>query len=251
MDLFQLPDDSHAHSLRTLEALSAYDDYMDGLTTICDMGCGHGKDILWWANATYEDDSGNRQPRNYSCYGFDLDINRVPQPLPKNLKLFRRDFETPLGAKFDLIWSHDSFRYAINPFETLKNWQQALNDNGMLVLIVPQTVNIVYNKPVVRTFAGCYYSYNITNLMYMLAVSGFDCRDGQFVKYPNDPWIHCVVYKNDIGPLDPKTTSWYNLVEKKLLPPTADLCIDKYGYLKQEVLQTHWLDGQYIDWSKV
>lgn len=251
MDLFQTPDESHEHSLRTLTALSAYDDFMDGLTTICDMGCGHGKDILWWANTKYEDDNGNMQPRNYSCYGFDLDIARVPQPLPKNLKLFRRDIEQPLGAKFDLIWSHDSFRYAVNPFETLKNWQQSLNDNGMLVLIVPQTVNIVYNKPVVRTFSGCYYSYNITNLMYMLAVSGFDCKDGQFTKYPNDPWIHCVVYKNDIGPLDLKTTTWYNLVDKKLLPDSADQCIAKYGYLKQEVLQTHWLDGQFIDWSKV
>lgn len=252
MDLFQSPDASHAHSLQTLESIAAYDDFMDSLSVICDMGCGYGLDIAWWANSTYIDDSDKVQPRNYKCYGVDLNTNKVNTQLD-NLRLITQDFEDPIRNMpfIDLLWSHDSFRYALNPLGTLKLWHSMMNENGMICLIVPQTVNVTYNKLVTRTFPGSYYSYNITNLMYMLAVSGFDCRDGHFVKYANDPWIHCVAYKNDIGPLDVKTTSWYKLSDLGLLPKTADECISKYGYLKQELLQTHWLNGQFIDWSKV
>lgn len=251
MDLFQNPQASHEHSLKTLESISAYDDFMDGLSVICDMGCGHGLDISWWANATYVDDDNNTQKRNYKCFGVDLDTSRVTNR-PPNLRLLTSDFETNQKIKpIDLLWSHDSFRYATNPLGTLKLWNQQMSTNGMIVLMVPQMVNIVYNSPVVRTFPGSYFSYNITNLLYMLAVNGFDCKDGHFIKYPNDAWIHCVAYKSDIEPMDPKSTNWYDLANKGLLPDTADKCIEKYGYLRQELLQTHWLNGQYIDWSKV
>lgn len=252
MNLFESPEASHQHSLRTLELIAGYDDYLDKLSVICDMGCGAGLDLMWWANLTYLDTEDREVRRNYKCIGVDLNTAAVPTPTPKNVVLVNRDFDLKATASgIDLLWSHDSFRYSTNPLHTLKIWNEQMNVNGMMVLIVPQMVNIVYNKPVTRTLPGSYFSYNITNLMYLLATNGFDCKDGHFVKYPGDPWIHCVVYKSDIAPMNPSVTSWYDLVEKKLLPDTADDCISKYGYLKQEVLQTHWLDGQYIDWSKV
>lgn len=251
MNLFPTPEASHQHSLQTLELISAYDSFMDNLKVIADMGCGNGLDLMWWANCNYEDDLGRVQPRNYKCFGIDTDISRIHDK-PANVRLLERDFETPtVTLGIDLLWSHDSFRYAINPLATLKLWNEQMTANGMIVLIVPQMVNIVYNKPVVRTFPGSYHNYNITNLMYMLAVNGFDCREGHFVKHPNDPWIHCVAYKSDHAPMDPRTTTWYHLSDKQLLPETADRCITKHGYLKQEDLQTHWLNGQFINWSKV
>jgi hypothetical protein len=251
MDMFQTPQASHEHSLKILESIAAYDDFMDGLSVICDMGCGSGLDITWWANAVYIDDDGVPKKRNYKCYGVDLDTARVVDH-PKNLKLIKSDFETAQKIKsIDLLWSHDSFRYAVNPLETLRLWNQQMTSNGMIVLTVPQMVNIVYNKPVVRTFPGSFFNYNITNLIYMLAVSGFDCKDGHFVKYPNDPWVHCIAYKSEHSPMDPKKTSWYDLVVKGLLPDSADRCIDQYGYLRQEELQTHWITGHFVDWSKV
>lgn len=251
MNLFQTPEASHQHSLQTLESIAAYDDFMDNLRTICDMGCGNGLDISWWANASYLDDDDRRRPRGYKCVGVDLNTTAVASSVP-NLKLISQDFEEPLRIPpIDLLWCHDSFRYATNPLATLKLWNTQMHENGMICLIVPQTINIVYNKPVVRTFSQCYHNYTITNLLYMLAVNGFDCRDGHFVKYPNDPWIHCVAYKSEHNPMDPKKTSWYTLSEMNLLPESADKCIAKAGYLKQEELQTHWLNGQYIDWSKV
>lgn len=252
MDLFQSPAESHAHSLGTLNLLNQYDEFMDGLTTICDMGCGHGHDLIWWANCTYEDDRGKTLPRNYKCLGIDNRPLINIGELPKNARYLNGDFEDyTLSVKADLLWSHDSFRYAVNPLQTLKHWNEQLNENAAIFLIVPQTVNIVYNKPSVRTFSGNYYSYNVTNLMYMLATSGFDCSDGMFMKHADDPWIHCMAYKTNIPPFDPKTTTWYTLAEHNLLPKSAVESIKKWGFVKQEDLVTTWLDKRIILWSQV
>jgi len=76
----------------------------------------------------------------------------------------------------------------------------------------------------------------------MLAVNGWDCRDGFFKKDANDPWLHAIVYKSEVAPMDPLTTNWYKLMEKQLLPETADASILKYGILRQRDLVLPWLD---------
>lgn len=251
MNIFANDQASHEHSLRTLNLLANYDDFMDSIETVIDMGCGIGNDLAWWATRTYLDDNDAERPYNFKCIGVDLDTSRTQHQLP-NLEIINADFETHNFKLFaDVIWSHDSFRYAINPLGTLKHWHKQLADNGMLVMIVPQTINIAYNKLSVRSLPNSFYHYSITNLLYMLAVNGFDCNAGHFVKYPNDPWVHCVAYRSDVEPMDPKTTTWYTLAEKKLLPDTAIACIDRYGYLKQEELQTHWLDRQFCNWNQL
>jgi len=51
-----------------------------------------------------------------------------------------------------------------------------------------------------------------------------------------------VVYKTDVPEKNPKTTSWYDLVEAKLLPESADRSIMAHGYLRQQDLIVPWLD---------
>jgi hypothetical protein len=76
----------------------------------------------------------------------------------------------------------------------------------------------------------------------MLAVNGWDCNAGFFLKRPQDNWIHAIVYKSDHAPMDPKTTSWYDLVDKNLLPETAVTSIKRHGYLRQQDLVLVWID---------
>lgn len=251
MNIFKTDADSHSHSLQTLNLIANYDDFMDSVTNIVDMGCGVGNDLMWWATKTYSDENNQERPYNYKCVGIDLDTTRAINTPPDNMRIINTDMEeyNP-NIHADVMWSHDSFRYATNPLGTLKNWNSMINDNGMLVLIVPQTINMAYNKHTVRTLPGNYFHYTITNLLYMLAVNGFDCRAGHFTKQLNDPWIHCVAYKSEHAPMDPKRTTWYDLVEKNLLPDSAMDCIRTYGLLKQEEIQTHWLDGQYCNWNQ-
>ena len=58
MNIFKSDTDSHQHSLETLNLIANYDDFMDSITTICDMGCGVGLDLAWWATKTYLDENG-------------------------------------------------------------------------------------------------------------------------------------------------------------------------------------------------
>ena len=81
--------------------------------------------------------------------------------------------------------------------------------------------------------------------MYMLAVNGFDCKDAYFYRNPNDPWLYAAVYKSDIKPMDPKTTSWHDLADLNLISNSANESLTRYGYVKQEDLITVWLDKDF------
>jgi hypothetical protein len=76
----------------------------------------------------------------------------------------------------------------------------------------------------------------------MLSTAGWDCRAGFFKKNSHDPWLHAVVYKSSHEPMNPRTTTWYELADRKLLPESADACINRHGELRQQELMVPWLD---------
>ena len=234
--------ESHAHSLETLEALYQYDDFMLSVQTLVDMGCGSGLDLEWWATRTTRDEL--ETPLNIRCTGVDVNDTLPMATRYKNISYSKFDFETNLlkKNKFDLLWCHDAFQYVINPIQTLSQWWDILNQDGMLVLILPQTTNLVYNKQEFTQQSNVYYHWTLVNLIHMLALSGFDCKAGFFSKKRDDNWLHAVVYKSEHAPMDPKTTTWYDLVDKGLLPSSADAGILKYGFLRQQDLILPWLD---------
>jgi len=219
---FRNPEDSHAHSLETLNWLYEHDDFMMSIDTLADLGCGTGFDLEWWATRTTRDE--NPEPLNIKCTGVDLiDTPSVARKY-SNTTYQRNDFETQVHTlkkkKYDVLWSHDSFQYAIHPLETLKLWRTIAEPGAMLVLIVPQTTSIEYRKLSFVQPSGCYYHYTLVNLIHMLAVTGWDCNAGFFKKSANDPWLHAVVYRSETEPVDPKI-SWYSLAETGLLPESA------------------------------
>ena len=232
---------SHEHSLQTLNLLYEYDDFMESVGRLVDLGCGKSAlDLEWWATRTTR---GEEQiPLDIQCVGTDLcksiDIDY------KNVSYQNSNIEEYSSAKskFDVLWCHDTFQYLLNPYQTLHNWYHITNQNGMLVLILPQITNMEFNTQAFDMPLGHFYNYTITNLIYMLAVNGWDCRDGFFKKDINDNWLHAIVYKSNIEPMDPRDTSWYELMEQKLLPDTVDTSILKYGKLRQRDLVLPWLD---------
>ena len=239
------------HNQKTLNLINGYDTFLESLRTVCDMGCGTGGDITWWAMLESKDDPS--VPYNYNCFAVDQDagkLNQVPDLV--NINKINRDFteQRIIPVSVDLMWSHDSLQYSTNPLETLRFWNEQMTVNGMLVLHVPQSNGVEYNRYYSRTYNNCYYNYTPTSLMYMLAVNGFDCRDAYLLKQFNDPWIQMAVYKSDIEPMDPKITTWFDLVDKNLLHPSVVQSINKNGFLKQEEIIMPWLDKEnyYIDW---
>ena len=242
--MFRNAEESHAHSLQTLDVLFEHDDFMSSIDSVIDLGCGSGIDLEWWATRTTRDE--NPIPLNIDCTGVDLHNNLSLTKRYTNVRYQQTDFETSivLGKKnkFDVLWCHDAFQYAIDPMGTLSHWWNIANDSAMLVIVVPQTTVMAQRSQAFYQPSGCYYHHTMVSLMHMLAVSGWDCASGFFLKRPNDPWIHAAVYKSSHAPMNPRQTSWYDLIEKKLLPESAETSIMKHGYLRQQDLLIPWLD---------
>lgn len=248
MTQFKNAQESHNHSRQTLDILYGYDSFLDSLEFIADFGCGHGLDAHWWATLETRDDPP--EPRNYKVYAVDKDIKRLSpaaKELP-NIYTFDNNFELDhsiLPRKVDLLWCHDTFQYVTNPLQTLKSWNEQMNVNGMLVLIFPQMMHYSYNRFQAHSYNHCYHNYNIVNLIYMLAVNGFDCRDAYFLKEENNPWLHAAVYKSEIAPMNPATTSWYDLADLNLVNDSVIECLNRYGHVRQEEIVTTWLDKDF------
>jgi len=243
---------SHEHSLQVLNTLNDHDDFMESIESVADLGCGQGDDIMWWSTLTTRDDTP--EPHDYKCYAVDKDLRKVTRrgEFPTNVISLKGDFEKAImPTPVDLIWSHDSFQYCTNPLTTLKRWNSFLNEDGMLCMVIPQTSYYEHNRVLHTVHDRQFFNLNITNMMYMLALNGFDCAGGHFLKKDNDPWLSLAVYKSDIAPMDPFKTSIYDVAETGLLPDSAADSINKYGYLRQQNLFTRWLDGTLTDWMKV
>lgn len=238
------------HSEMILNCLREYDSFLDSLRTIADFGCGTGEDILWWANLESRDEPP--EPYNYTCWAVDNDpvkLARIPD-LPKLFKINADFTKKCLPREADLIFAHDVLQFSPNPLDTLRVWNEQMNVNGMLVLAVPMHTGVEYNKFYSRSYSGCYHNFTPASLIYMLAVNGFDTRDAYLLKKFNDPWINIAVYKSDIAPKDPATTSWFDLIPTNLLHPSVINSLTKFGHVRQEELLYPWLDKEnyYVDW---
>jgi SAM-dependent methyltransferase len=225
--------------------LYQYDTFLDSLKVVADMGCGAGLDAQWWAELTSRDDPP--EPHNYEVFAVDMNVSQIDPAIlaaNRNIRTIQDNYETvSLPKRADLVWSHDSFQFCKNPLGTLARWNEYMNMNGMLVLNVPLHTTYSYDRLQTRSFSGCFYTYNICNLTYMLAVNGFDCRDCYIYMAPNYGWIHFAVYKS-YDPLD-INSSWFDLAEKNLISDSAMNSLNKWGHVRQEDLMFTWLDK---DW---
>lgn len=236
---FTSPKESHAHSLQVLNLLYEYDDFMESVATVVDLGSGDQLlDLEWWTTRTTRDE----QQIPLEIRGTAVDQN-LPERQVENIAFTKADIQTFNQAKrkFDVLWCHDVLQYLENPYQALLNWREIADDDSMLVLSVPQSVNIEYNVQEFNLPPGHLYHYTMTSLIYLLAVNGWDCKSGFFKKSPGDPWLHAIVYKSEVEPSE-SGTSWYELSEKGLLPESADKSIFKYGHVRQSDLVLPWLD---------
>ena len=239
------------HSLGILNLIQQYDIFLESIRHVVDMGCGTGEDIHWWATLMNNEDPP--QPYNFNCFAVDRDPSKLAQvPDLKNIHKFNNNFDDPhlFPVPVDFIWAHDCLQYSTNPLRTLEMWNSYMNINGMLVVSVPQHTGVEYDKYYSRGYNGCYIHYTPVSLIYMLAVNGFDCRDAYLLKKFQDPWIQMAVYKTDVPPMEPSTTTWFDLIEKNLLHPSIVDSLHANGFLKQEEICMPWLDKElyFIDY---
>ena len=121
-----------------------------------------------------------------------------------------------------------------------------MQDNGMLYLRVPSTVNVVHNKFKNYTKAGYYSTFTLTQLIYLLALNGFDCNDAFFRKLPYTDMIEAITYKVS-EPHDP-AMNWHHLAELGMFNDNINDIITTRNYLTDQGLVTKWIDGTNFDY---
>ena len=239
-------------SLAILNALREYDDFMESIKTLIDLGCGAGEDLEWWATAATRDE--NPEPLNIRCTGIDLLERLTLSRKHSNIVYQSGDFEGNINTpkdRFDVLWCHDAFQYCTDPIGTLLRWREISSEGAMLAIAVPQTIQVSKSKLAYHLPSRVYYHHTMISLMQMLAMTGWDCRAGFFQQLPNDPWIRAVVYKTNLPTQNPRTATWYDLMEAQILPPSADKSIHAHGYLRQSDLVVPWIDKSYSLLSQV
>ena len=234
---------SHEHSLQVLNLLAEHDSFIESISTVADMGCGSGLDIEWWASRETRDDAPVEL--NLQCYAVDKTDQHLQPTKQSNIVFIKNDFERRVLPKtVDVIWCHDAFQYALNPVNTLKLFNEQMNENGLLYIGIPLHNNMVNNRWSAESRSYEYFPHTFLSLVYMLAVNGFDCKDAYFRKAKNDPWLHAAVFKSNIKPMNPSETSWHDLVTKGLLNPSMQAVINQSGYPMQQHALYPWLDKE-------
>lgn len=249
MENFRNPEASHAHSLGVLEQLYRHADFMESIGSMIDLGCGSGLDLEWWATRTTQAD--NPQPLNIRCLGVDTFPELAIAHRYRNIQYITGDFERELplnNKKFDVLWCHDAFQYVTDPLDTLVRWRVLANANAMLAMTVRQTTNLEFNRQAFDQPDGVYFHWTLVSLIHALSVTGWDTAGGFFLKRPDDPWINVIVYNGEQEPLDPRTTRWYDLMERNLLPESAAAGVKRVGYLRQRDLVLPWLDKSLVSY---
>lgn len=240
---FTSPQEKFDHCYdNVISYLYEYDSFMESVGKVA--GLGSDKEALemqWWANATTRDEQ--KLHLNIKC----TVINNIKNlnVKHKNISLQRESFEKPSKVKkpFDILWAYDVLQYVTNPYEVLANWWNIATTDSMLVIAVPQTTNIEFNKQEYHTRTNHKYHYTLPMLIYMLSVNGWDCKSGFFKKSIDDPWLYAIVYRSDIKPMDPNVTNLYHIAEDTdLLPDCVVNSINKYALLRQRDLVLPWID---------
>ena len=133
---------------------------------------------------------------------------------------------------------------ASDPIVSLSHWHSLLRKDGMLAITMPYNHRIHTFRNDTRIDSimqpGCYYNHGPASLVLMLASAGFDCRYSHFNFYHGMEWMQAIVYKGDAQPQ--RAMSWYDLLDKKILPLSAEKAIESTGILRDTDLVVEWID---------
>lgn len=233
------PQESHQHSLVTLNYLALLEDYLMGLKNIAVMGAGIGLDAVWWASLQNSDSKK---------YNFNVTAVEIAPPYNiqtvSGMKWVFEDFEKVNLPQQDLIWCHNTLHHALNPVGTLFHWHNLLRKDGILIIQIPYSLSISehiqHNTVNVNMTSGMYHVYTMSNLIVQLASAGFDCRNAHFQFDKTNAWLRAAVYKTDDQPQ--LYTSLYELHHTGRLPYCLDAKLNGIDNFDEKDLVLEWID---------
>jgi SAM-dependent methyltransferase len=225
--------------------LNLFDDTMwDQFLTVLDIGCGDGRHAHWW---------GTRRPFNQKeefapftqCKA--IDLFEPSNDYKNSFEFSQGDYHKLPWSKhtFDIVWSHYSLQYSTNPHKALWEWRRVLKPDGRLYLTVPSHDYWFKDKIYHSVEHNWGTTFTLANLIYMLALCGYDTSQGCYYKSKKDPFIRIDVPVNSKlkKPLDNLETSLYDLIDMSLLPPHLEQAVSRKGILRDEDFIITWSTG--------
>lgn len=240
---------SHEHSLATLQVLDQFDDFKASIKTMADFGCGKGLDLEYWANMQENLEDGTKgRYLDFNCVGLDLTAEKN-KPSRKNITYRNVDLnvsERYWSIPFDIVWCHNVMQYLHSPVEFLGNVNRNMSQGGMLYLCVPSTVNVLHHMFQNYTPSNHLNTFTVTQLIYLLALNGFDVKEYYLQKRKHEDIIQALVYK-EREPL-PYNTSWYEMVDMDILNDDIRKLVLSNNLLSDQGLVHTWVDGTTQDY---
>lgn len=139
--------------------------------SLVDFGCGYGLHCAEFAK------SGRR------IVGVDLGF--LPEALEEakqgGYELLSSSWEELPDASFDVGYSHHCLEHARDPIGWLHEWGRIIKPDGKLFVAVPAHGGRVAPGHIA-------VGWNVGQLIYMLALAGWDCSAGRFCRCQDDIW---------------------------------------------------------------
>jgi hypothetical protein len=111
---------------------------------------------------------------------------------------------------------------------------------------VPSTISVYQNRFQNYTPTQHFNTFSVSQIIYLLALNGFDVNDFYLQKEKFIDIIQVVTYK-EREPL-PYSTSWYEMVDMGILNDNIKEIVLQNNILSDQGLVTKWLDGTVYDY---
>tara|TARA_B100000886_G_C20401876_1_gene482961 strand:- start:156 stop:908 length:753 start_codon:yes stop_codon:yes gene_type:complete len=240
---------SNLHSLNFLNMLYEYPEMMESINNVLDVGSRDGHDAYWWATVD-DGDEDNPQCLDINVTAMDINPTWNIDYEHDNITQLKADWnKITFDKQFDCVWAHSVLQEAGDPLKFLHRMNNFCSDGGVLCLSFPTTVNTFYGEPDHRVYNTATSHITLVNLIYMLALSGFNSRDGFLYKQPNTNIINAFVYKDSNEVFFPGEKTLFDL--QKFMPEPCEKQIQQYGYITNKGLLIKWMDGTIIDYSNI
>lgn len=128
---------------------------------VLDVGCGTGDYIQFFGK---------------DSLGLDISPENIAEAKKRDLNVKSFDFNSPtnLDEKFDVAFCSQVLEHVESPIALLRFIYSSLNENGSLLISVPNEQSIIHLKYPYFTKNGNHlYSFSVNNLKELLLVAGF------------------------------------------------------------------------------
>jgi len=213
----------------------------DNMLHVCDFGCGDGSVTEWWTKqAPYDETQPGVSYTKVS--GIDLidrSIDKFDFTCGDIQNMPYKDNE------FNLGWCHYSLQQLIDPVRGLVEMRRVMTEYSLLFLTVPQALDTDYGRLKTRFNHHDKNFYSLPTLITHLAMAGWNCDKGYFLKKFNDRNIHAIVkpMKDWEEVNNPYSLNHAALQERGALPECTHDMIKAKGYFDETCLLIPWMTG--------